>query len=335
MKTPDFFFHGQGLWPRLLSPLSSLWQLGAAWKQLRSTTEKIDIPVVCVGNLTVGGTGKTPIVIALAGYFSQAGLTAHIITRGYGGKLAGPVQVDTKIHTAVDVGDEALLLAQAAPTWIAKDRAAAAKAAVAANADLVLMDDGHQNFSLKKDVSLVVIDRAWGFGSGRIMPAGPLRETVEQGLARADAVILLASGDHVETTNWRQPVEEAGLPVIRASLETGMEAETIVGQSVVAFAGIGRPDKFFATLENLKCDVVERQAFADHHTYSADEIMRIVELAARLDARAVTTSKDYVRLPPEARAMVTEVPVDIVFENTRTLGEVFAGLISRASRHNA
>jgi tetraacyldisaccharide 4'-kinase len=335
MKTPEFFFHGQGIWPRLLSPLSVLWQLGAAIKRNRSNTRQMNVPVICVGNLTVGGTGKTPVVIALAHYFRHAGLTPHIITRGHGGKLEGPVKVDATTHIALDVGDEALLLTHAAPTWMAKDRAAAAEAAEKAGADLILMDDGHQNFSIAKDYALVVIDRAWGFGSGRIMPAGPLREPIAEGLARANAVVLLAGGDHVETTNWRQPVKDAGLPVIRASLETGMEAEQFVGQKVVAFAGIGRPEKFFTTLENLKCDIVERRAFADHHPYTPDDIMQLVDLAAINEARPVTTSKDFARLPPEARAMVSEIPVGLGFENSRTLDDVFADLLKQTTRHNA
>jgi len=334
MKTPDFFFHGQGLWPGLLSPLSGLWRLGAALKRNRTVTQKIDTPVICVGNLTVGGTGKTPIVIALAHYFRQAGLSPHIITRGYGGNLKGPLKIDLSTHSAADVGDEALLLAQAAPAWMGADRSVTARAAQEAGADLILMDDGHQNFSLAKDYSLVVIDRAYGFGSGRILPAGPLREPVAEGLSRANAIILLASGDHVETTNWRQPVKDTGLPVIRASLEPGIEAEQIVGQKVVAFAGIGRPEKFFATLENLKCEIIEKRSFADHHVYSEDEIMKLVELAASQGARPVTTSKDHVRLPPEARPMITEIPVSITFENIRTLNELFSDLIKQASRHN-
>ena len=335
MKTPEFFFHGQGLWPRLLAPFSPLWLLGAAWKKSRTTATKVDVPVVCVGNLTVGGTGKTPVVIALARFFAQEGLKPHIVTRGYGGNLPGPLQVDPARHSAAEVGDEALLLAEAAPTWMAKDRAAAARAASDAAAGVILMDDGHQNHSLVKDYSLVVIDRAYGFGSGRIMPAGPLREPVAQGLARADAIVLIASGDHIETTGWRQPVKESGLPVVLASLETGIEAERFSGQRVVAFAGIGRPEKFFSTLENLKCEIVERHAFADHHAYTPDEVMTLVEQAALLEARLVTTAKDIVRLPPEARAMVSEIPVGIVFENPRILSDIFSGLTGQANRHNA
>jgi tetraacyldisaccharide 4'-kinase len=335
MKTPEFFFHGQGVWPWLLSPLSLLWRLGAGIKRRRTTTYQAGVPVVCVGNLTVGGTGKTPVVIALAGYFRQAGLHPHIITRGYGGSLDGPVKVNLESHTAGEVGDEALLLARTAPTWKSSDRVAAARAAEDAGADLILMDDGHQNYALVKDFSLVVIDRAYGFGSGRIMPSGPLRESVDEGLARADAIVLLASGDHIETTNWRQPVKNTGLPVIRGSLEPGVEADMLMGQRVVAFAGIGRPEKFFATLERLKCEIVERHAFADHHTYTPDEVMRLVEQAAANDARAVTTSKDLVRLPAEAQAMVTEIPVELVIENRRTLDDLFAGLISQSTQHNA
>ena len=335
MKTPEFFFHGQGIWPRLLSPLSRLWQMGGAIKRRRTVTRQMNVPVICVGNLTVGGTGKTPVVIALAQYFRQAGLAPHIITRGFGGKLDGPVRVDPAVHSALDVGGEALLLTRAAPTWMAKDRAAAAESAEKAGADLILMDDGHQNFSLAKDYALVVIDGAWGFGSGRIMPAGPLREPIAEGLARANAVILLAGGGHLETTNWRKPVKQSGLPVIRASLETGIDAEQFAGQKVVAFAGIGRPEKFFATLENMKCNIVERRAFADHHTYTPDEIMKLVELAAINEARPVTTSKDFARLPAEARAMVSEIPVGLIFENSRTLNDVFAGLLKQTTRHNA
>ncbi len=317
-KPPAFWSRDGGL-PRLLSPLGAGYDaLGRLHRSL-AKPHRLTRPVICVGNLTLGGAGKTPVVLALLELSARRGKAAHVVSRGYGGREAGPLRVDPSRHDAATVGDEALLLARAAPTWIARDRAAGARAAVAAGAELVILDDGFQNPSLMKDLSLLVVDGEFGFGNGRVFPAGPLRETIDRGLARADAVILL--GD--DRTSLTERLERAGT-VLHAVLEPELAAGKLAGRRVFAFAGIGRPEKFFASLERLGAEVVGHRAFADHHPYSGSEIRDLLKQAAALDAVAATTEKDAVRLPPDARGRVTTVAVSVRWQDCQAVEDLLA-----------
>ena len=313
MRAPEFW-RRDGALAHALAPLSWAWAAGARARGFRAKPARVGAPVICVGNLTVGGTGKTPTALALLHHLRGRGRSPHALTRGYGGGLAGPLRVELE-HSAAQVGDEALLLAQAAPTWVARDRAAGARAAVAAGADVVVMDDGHQNPTLAKDLSLIVVDGAYGFGNGRLLPAGPLREPIGAGLARADAIVLVLP----TLGEAPAPFATGGLPVLRARLIPELQAEGFSGVRVLAFAGIGRPEKFFATLAGLRAQVVEAHAFADHHAYAPHEVMALVEKAQRLDAVPITTTKDAMRLPPDARAMVQVLRVALEFEEPAAL----------------
>jgi len=331
MRPPEFWRQGGGPWATLLQPLSLIWQAASAIKQTTVRPYKSSIPVICVGNLGVGGAGKTPVALAIGARFSRAGIKPHFLTRGYGGHLKGPLRVDPAGHTAIDVGDEALLLAAAAPTWLGADRGETARQAIAAGAEALVMDDGFQNTTLTKDLSLIVVDQDYGFGNGRVIPAGPLREPIAQGLARADGVIVL-DGSSGQSASPTPPdgLHDIGLPVIAARLEPLLGSEKMTGTKVVAFAGIGRPDKFFATLEFMGCEIVGRHSFDDHHFFSADEIMRIVEQAASLGARPVTTAKDAVRLSPEARPMIDVLNVGVEFAAPEKLDQLLQPIIKRA-----
>ncbi len=330
MRAPEFWTHGRGPWPILLSPASILWQAAAARRQQNPKTYRAPVPVICIGNLTVGGSGKTPVALAVGARLWQSKIKAHFLIRGYGGSLKGPARVEMDRHTATDVGDEALLLGRAAPTWVGGDRSASARAAVAAGAEMLVMDDGHQNTDLFKDLSLIVIDRAYGFGNGRVMPAGPLRETVSGGLERADAVIALDGGDGGDREDWQRYVAAAGLPVLAAAMEPGADNEAVAGKRILAFAGIGRPEKFFASLEQIGCDVAARVRFPDHHAYDADEIMRLVEKAAEIGAVPVTTAKDAVRLPVEARPMIQVLQAGVSFDDPEALDQLLEPLKTKA-----
>ena len=306
MRAPDFWRAGaRNPLPALLAPLSLLWRIGATLK--RATPTKVGATVISIGNLVVGGAGKTPTALALGARLRQRGHAVHFITRGYGGREAGPLCVDPERHTAGDVGDEPLLLAAVAPTWVARDRLAGARAAIAAGAGVLILDDAHQNFRLHKDLSLLVVDVAYGFGNGRVLPAGPLRETIADGLARADVMIVI--GDGVVATGT--------LPRVHATLTPTNDA--LRHRRVFAFAGIGRPEKFFATLAELQCDIAGTRTYPDHYAFTPDEIMRLAETASALGALLVTTEKDQVRLPPEARRMVTTLPVTLAFHDTTML----------------
>ncbi|HYB56744.1 MAG TPA: tetraacyldisaccharide 4'-kinase, partial [Alphaproteobacteria bacterium] len=304
MRAPEFWHHRESSLAAWLSPLGELYDVAGRLRSLLAHPLKLERPVICVGNLTAGGAGKTPVALALAAWLQARGLKPHFLTRGYGGSSPGPLRVDPAKHGFREVGDEALLLAALAPTWAARERAAGARCALAAGAELVIMDDGLQNPSLAKDLSLLVVDGGYGFGNGRVMPAGPLRETLARALARVQAAVLIGS-DECRLT----PLLEARVPLLKAQLVALESERALKGKRVLAFAGIGRPAKFYATLEALGCQLVARRDFADHHAYRADEIMQLVEEASALDAEPVTTEKDLVRFPPEARRMVHAVRV--------------------------
>jgi tetraacyldisaccharide 4'-kinase len=278
---------------------------------------RLPVPVICVGNLSAGGTGKTPVALALLKLLAAQGMNPHALSRGYGGSAVGPLRVDPARHGADVVGDEPLLLAGAAPAWVARDRATGGQAAVAAGAGCVVMDDGHQNPALHKDLSLIVVDGAAGFGNRRVIPAGPLRESVAAGLARADAVIVIGEdftgeGGH----DVARDVAAAGLPLLRARLAPDPAAATALkGRKVLAFAGIGRPEKFFATLREIGADVVECVGFPDHHPFTHGEIVALTARAAALNAQLVATAKDVIRLPGDLRAGVAVLPVDLLWSD--------------------
>ena len=321
MKAPEFWRDG-GLVPTLLAPLA--WGYDAVGRANRAliSAERAPVPVVCVGNLVAGGAGKTPVALALGARLATLGHNVHFLSRGYGGRARGPVQVEAARHDAREVGDEPLLLAACRPTWVARDRVAGARAAAVAGAEVVVMDDGYQNAHIAKDLSLVVVDGVYGFGNGRPMPAGPLRETVRRGLARADAVVLLGA----DQAGVAASIERTGLALLRAGVAPTLDAVMLADRPVIAFAGIARPEKFFATLEALGCRPLARHAFADHHRYDADEIMELVETAADLGAILVTTEKDYVRLPEEARPMVDVLRVRLEWAEPAALDRLLAPL---------
>lgn len=324
MRAPEFW-QRDGAAARLLAPLGAAYGLAGGLRRALAGSQDCGRPVVCVGNLVVGGAGKTPVARALAERLAAEGAAVHLLTRGYGGREAGPLRVDPARHDAARVGDEALLLAAQAPTWVARDRVAGAAAAVRAAAEVIVMDDGFQNPALAKDLSLLVVDGAYGFGNGRVMPAGPLREGVEAGLARADAVVLLgADTQGVEATLG------ARLPLLQAALAPAPSAaRRLAGRRVLAFAGIARPEKFFATLRDLGAELAGTQAFGDHHPYRAGEVEALIARARELDALPVTTEKDLQRLPAELATQVEVLPVAVAWREPARLDE----LLARLSRH--
>ena len=321
-RSPPEFWERSGPLPTLLAPLA--WAYAGAGRARRAiaTPWRAPVPVLCVGNLVVGGAGKTPVAMDLAQRLTERGARPHLLSRGYKGSLAGPVQVDPTRHTHREVGDEALLLARVAPTWIARDRAASAKTAVTAGATVLVLDDGFQNPSLVQDLKLVVIDGVYGVGNGQVIPAGPLREPATAGLARADAVVVMGDGDPPVTRIGRSP------PVLRAHLFPVSDPAAFKGGRVVAFAGIGRPRKFFDSLEWLGATVVARHAFPDHQRYSAAMLEPILAEAARLGLPVLTTEKDWVRIPTDLRDRVTAVPVRVSWDNLSEIDALLNNLLA-------
>ena len=321
MRAPDFW-QRDGLIPRALNPLAALYSAAGHLRQILARPLGTGVPVICVGNLVAGGAGKTPVALSLAAELSSShGLAPHFIASGYRGREVGPLLVDPTRHTARDVGDEALLLSAAAPTWVARDRRAAARAAVDAGAPILVLDDGYQDPAVAKDLSFLVIDGGYGFGNSRVLPAGPLREPVAGGVARADAIVVIGA-DKTGIAATLPP----GRPLLRARLMPAAGAERFAGQRVFAFAGIGRPAKLFETLLELRCELVGTRGFPDHHSYRPEEIMEICEAAAAAAAIPVTTAKDAARLPESARAMVQVLPVILEWESPDALNSLLAGL---------
>jgi tetraacyldisaccharide 4'-kinase len=314
MRASDFWYAPPGWQSRLLAPLGLLTAAFTA-RRLRGPGLRAPVPVICIGNLTVGGTGKTPTVIALVERLQARGHAPVILTRGYGGHLPGPVRVDPTRHTAADTGDEALLHAAFAPTIVARNRATGITLAIAAGADVIVMDDGFQNPGLVKDLSIIVADAARGFGNGRCLPAGPLREPVAVGLARAD--LLLTLGDAQAQSRF-PPVDLPRLTGHLHPLPTGMPW---AGLPAFAFAGIGQPDRFFATLRAMGADLRGAVPLDDHQPLSDALLVRLERDAAAAGAQLVTTEKDAVRLTPAWRSRVLVLPVRLRLDDTTLLDE--------------
>ncbi len=322
MQQPAFW-QGNGPLARGLAPLGWLYDLGGVLRQRFVRAQAAAAPVICVGNATVGGTGKTPVAIDIATHLTRQGQAPHVLTRGYGGaNPAQPLRVEPERHGADEVGDEALLLARVAPTWVSRDRVAAARAAVAAGASVLVMDDGFQNPALAKDLSLLVVDGGTGFGNGQILPAGPLRERPERALARSHAVVIVGEDRCGLAERF-----SGSRPVLMVRMEPDSASRDLQGRRVLAFAGIGRPGKFFETLERLGAEVVERMPFADHHRFAEAELRDLLARAERLDAIPATTEKDAARLPAWARERVRTVRVELVWDDPGQLETLLAGAL--------
>ena len=330
MRAPAFWWReGPGLAARLLQPAGALYGAATAARMGRAGW-RAPCPVICVGNLTVGGSGKTPAALAIAERLRLMGESPAFLSRGYGGALTGPVQVDPARHSAAETGDEPLLLAEAAPTIVARERAAGARLAHDLGASVIIMDDGLQNPGLSKDLRLAVIDAGSGFGNGLVFPAGPLRARPEAQRRHVDACLLVGAGAAGEAALARL----AGLPALRARLVPDRAAaERLKGRRVLALAGIGRPQKFLATLEEAGAIVAERHLVGDHEAYRPAELERLGALAERDDLIIATTTKDRARLgermPPLFAARLATLPVTLRFDEPARMDQLLAQALAR------
>jgi len=321
MRAPEFWRKDGGALPRLLNPLSQLFARAAA-RRAAQPGWRAPVPVICCGNATVGGAGKTTLALDLGRRLNARGVKLQFLIRGYGGKVKQSRPVIPG-DTAASVGDEALLLADVAPTWVGGDRAASARGAVGKGAQALIMDDGLQNPSLERDLCLLVIDGATGFGNGQVMPAGPLREPVAAAAARCQAAVLI--GEDAAGALAQLPPD---LPVLRARLLPGPEMRTLAGRRVVAFAGIASPDKFFNSLNDVGANIVGRAPFADHHPFTEAEVTRLLEQAEKENATLVTTPKDAVRLPPAVRNRVLITGVDLEWDDPAEIEALLTKLLA-------
>jgi tetraacyldisaccharide 4'-kinase len=329
MRAPAFWWQpGSGA---ALAPLGVIYGAVAA-ARMRRRGQRASVPVICVGNLTVGGAGKTPAALAIAQILHAAHERPFFLSRGYGGRLAGPVRVNPAFHRAADVGDEPLLLAGLAPTIVARDRFAGAKLAVFAGASVIVMDDGFQNPSLVKDLSLVVIDGNRGIGNGRAIPAGPLRATLEPQLECAQALIVVGTPDGAAAVLER--AQRHGMTIFHGRLEPDRAVIAAIGRrKVLAFAGIADPEKFFSTLASAGIDIEQRADFPDHHRYSGAEAVSLMARAKASNLMLLTTEKDLVRLtgePPleELAANASALPVRLVIEEQDRFRDLVLGVVA-------
>jgi tetraacyldisaccharide 4'-kinase len=298
MREPTFWWKGKG-GGRLLAPVAGIYGAIAAMR-LRSPGQKVGIPVICVGNLTLGGAGKTPAALTVGRLLLAESKRPFFLTRGYGGRLAGPVGADRTIHGAADVGDEPSLLAELAPTIVARDRLAGARAAQRDGADVIVMDDGFQNPSLAKDLAILVVDGRRAIGNGRVFPAGPLRAPLEAQLACAQAMLVVgAPSDGVAPIG--AIARRHGIALFHGSLEPDRaNLDAVGGRPVLAFAGIADPEKFYATLHDAGVAIAERTSFPDHHRYTAADARALIARADAAGVALITTEKDYVRFAGDA-----------------------------------
>ena len=308
MKTPAFW-SDRNLLSVLLSPLGGLYGLATRLNIALHRPQKVNVPVICIGNLTAGGTGKTPTAASLAALLQQQGLKPFFVSRGYGGKLHN-ILVDPQKHSPQEVGDEPLILARQAPAVVNPDRLAGAQTAVANGAGLIIMDDGFQNPRLHKDLSFLVFDGGFGYGNGLCIPAGPLRESLKAGLKRADAVLIIGEDRHHLADQFKLPIFHGKITPVRPDFEQ---------RKAIAFAGIGRPEKFYQSLRELDFELVQTIDFPDHHFYSDGELQELIKSAEENQAILMTTAKDYVKIPAALRPHFQVLEITIEWEQPQEL----------------
>lgn len=330
---PAWWFSDRGPWPALLTPLAHAYGAGVRARFAVTTAARAAMPVICIGNPTVGGAGKTPTALATAGFLTELNACPVFLTRGYGGRTRGPHTVDPDRDTAGDVGDEPLLLARTAPTVIAVDRAAGAHHAAALGADAIVMDDGFQNPGLHKDLSVLVVDGRSGIGNGRVLPAGPLRAPLRFQLNRADALVVIGDGDAADAVGTA--MSERGRPVLRATMRPRGETSWLGDGNWIAFAGIAHPDKFFTMLEAHGAELAARRAFPDHHRYTEEDALALLRMRESKGASLVTTEKDLVRLSvggpalADLRSASRTLPVRLDFEQPHAYAELLKAVLVR------
>ena len=324
MKAPKFWYLKESVWCRILKPFGKIYGWSVERRFKRTHPYQADIPVICVGNLSVGGTGKTPVCLALGKILKQKGIPFFFLNHGYKSRQRG-VFVDKGQMTALDVGDEALLLAEMAPTVVDNKRARGAQMIQKMGAKALIMDDGFQNPSLIKTVSFIVVDGHTGFGNGCLIPAGPLREPINKGLQRADAVIIAGRDETGVAAQVKQVVPE--MPILMGHFEPDKTAiSKLQGEKVLAFAGIGRPNKFFNMLKGAGIPVAKQISFPDHYFYTRFDMEEIMAEAAGLPI--LTTTKDFVKVPKDIQSKLTVIKGEFVFDKPAEVESLLKGVLS-------
>ncbi|MDB2682981.1 tetraacyldisaccharide 4'-kinase [Alphaproteobacteria bacterium] len=331
IKTPGFWYRSGGaesIQEKLLSPFSKLYGMVAGAHRNSKTPRSTGVPVVCIGNLNAGGSGKTPMALVLMQMIKDQNLakSPFFLSRGYGGKIMGPTLFAPKRHDFKDVGDEVMLLGHFAPTIVSRDRFVGAKLGAERGAGLVIMDDGLQNYDLQQDLKIVVVDGAMGFGNGKVIPAGPLREDLESGLAKADLFVVMGE----DQRGLDSILSGTGKPVLKAQLRSQV-SNIDPDQTFFAFAGLGWPEKFFGALRKAEVTVVGSQGFADHHPYTPEDMNKLVRKAEGLGAKLITTRKDFVRIPGHYKTndKIAVAGVQVIWDDPSLASSVLHDAIAR------
>ena len=321
MLFPNFWLepkHKQSFYPYLLYPISIFWMALSKLKIKLTSSYQSPLPVICVGNLTVGGNGKTPTTLKIRSLLGDLGYKPHIVSRGYKARIKGPHLVDPATDTFREVGDEALMMASEGPTWISRNRSAGVKAATSSGANVVVLDDGFQNFSVKKNLSVLVIEASTGFGNGYLIPAGPLREKISSGLKRADMIITIGSPSTQKTFKSKHSFLTK-LPLIEGRLAPKKNSLNLNGKTIIAFAGIAHPEKFRVTLEELGAIIIKFKAFANHKPFKIQHLNKLLSEARKKEATLVTTEKDFVRIPSELQCYFNVLEVNLEIKDEKFL----------------
>ena len=322
MNTPDFWHHKNSIISILLIPLSYVWQLGSILNS--KNKNKFNIPVIIIGNVVAGGAGKTPTVISLANKLIHSNIIVHIILKGYKSTAKNSIQVNTKIHTYKDVGDEALICSKIAPTWVGTSRTDSIKMAINNGAGVVILDDGLQDSSISSDLNILVFNGYQGIGNGRIIPSGPMREHLSKAIAKSDLAVIID-----EDKNNLKNLIDKKIPVLNANLKIEDKyLNNFKNKKVMAFCGIGYPEKFYRTLEKIGCKIIQTKSYPDHYAYSKKDIKYLLHESQKIDSLLITTEKDYVKIPEKYKNRIYFFPISIEFNDYKTLDKFLLPIIT-------
>ena len=329
LKAPKFWYVKQDTYlSNVLYPFSLLFRLGTKLRSLFSKEKKSELPIICIGNIVVGGAGKTPVALKIGNMLFKAGYTPHFVSKGYSGIEKNNTLVK-EWHSPSSVGDESILLSEVAPTWIGIDRNKSFKLAKDKGANCIVMDDGFQNPTINKDLSIIVINGEQGFGNKRVMPSGPLRESISRGLSRTNLIIII--GKISDELHQKIPKH---IPAIKASFTINNENKIFKGQKITAFAGIAYPEKFFNSLKLQGAKVVKEMIYPDHHIFDENDLLNLAEMANKTQSILVTTKKDFVRIPKSYRSLVNTLEGEIEFEDEKLLLEILSNVLENKINAN-
>ena len=322
LKAPKFWYLKKDTYlSNSLYPFSLLFRLGTKLRTILSKKKNAELPIICIGNIVVGGAGKTPVSLKIGKMLCQAGYSPHFVSKGYSGIEKNNTLVQ-KWHSPKSVGDESILLSQVAPTWIGSDRNKSFNLAKEKGADCIIMDDGFQNPTIQKDFSIIVINEEQEFGNKKVMPSGPLRESITRGLSRTDLIIVI--GTISQEIKTKIP---SHIPVISASFTISNVNKIFKGQKITAFAGIAYPEKFFNSLRKQGAEIVKEMIYPDHHIFDENDFLNLAEIANKTQSILVTTKKDYVRIPKSYRSLINTLEGEIVFKDEKLLLETLSNVV--------